>query len=192
MKRYDLFYQPKSLGDVLLVIIEPNMMPTHSQRINETVLIYHDDILIGVNLFNIQSLIKIHASGLILNPPKVLIDIINDKFANDGVDVYLPKFISNFLVVEVISIDESMKQAKLTDGKRAYNAAISLNDISVGQRLVVASSRTLLPDGTVYDPDNQDEVFICPANLLDSLGQSNCPLTVDEKYALGSEYFHWE
>jgi len=192
MKRYDLFYQPKSIGDVLLVIIEPNLTPTHNQRINEAVLIYHDDILIGVNLFNIQALMKIHAAGLIVNPPQVLIDIINDKFANDGVDVYLPMFISNFVVAEILNIDESMKQAKVTDGKNVYTAMISFNDMKVGQRLVIAYNQTLLPNGIVYSSDKQDEVYICPTNLFDSLGQPNCPLTVDEKYALGSEYFHWE
>ncbi|HOJ45667.1 MAG TPA: hypothetical protein PK340_06545 [Bacilli bacterium] len=192
MKRYDLFYQPKSLGDVLLVIIEPNQLPTHSQRIADTVLIYHDDSLIGVNVFNIQSLIKIHASGLIVNPPQVLIDIINDKFANDGVDVYLPKFTSNFIIGEVTAIDYATKQAQISDGSNRFCADVTNLMVSVGQRLVIALDGTLLPNGIVYVSEDHDNVFICPASMFDVMGAPDCPLTVAEKYSLGSEYFHWE
>lgn len=189
MNRYHLFYQPKTIGDVLLIIIEPSMIPTHTQVIKDSVLIYHDDRLIGVNLFNVLPLVKIHAHGLLLNPPPVLIDIVNHKFANDGVDVYLPPYHSPFITAKVKQVDDV--NIKVTDGLNDYLAENVFNNMTPETLVVIAKNGTLLPNGHLVAIDSS-LVYVCPERLFDEMGREDTPLIVTETTKPGSEYFHWE
>ena len=51
----NLFYNHR-LGDVLLISFDHNQEMTHFVKNNDTVIIYHKNQIIGVNIFNISSI----------------------------------------------------------------------------------------------------------------------------------------
>lgn len=75
----NFYYNYKSLGDVLLIVIDENKIPTSYIKDNDIVLIYQDKDLIGINYFNISSICKIKGIGQIYSLPSLLLKIINDK-----------------------------------------------------------------------------------------------------------------
>jgi hypothetical protein len=189
MKGYSLFYQPHTVGDVLLIIFEAEAFPTRTIPHGDVHLIYHDERLIGVNIYNVMSLAKIHAHGLLTNVPPVIIKVINDKLANDGIDVYLPPYHSGFRVAHVKD-KSSSSEVLLSLGDHEKIAKTPVADLPIGQSVVVALDETLLPNGRVYHGQG-DEVMICSQKLFDPLLE-DYPLIVDDAFKPGADYFQWE
>ncbi|MFA5235546.1 MAG: hypothetical protein WC399_01630 [Bacilli bacterium] len=189
MNRYSLFYQPLTLGDVLLIIFEPEAFPTRSLARGDVHLIYGGERLIGVNIFNFMALAKVHAHGLLTNVPPVLIGIINDKLANDGIDVFLPPYQSGFRVARVVE-KKTPSEVLVTLGHDVKVARGASGDLMVGQSVAVTLTGTLLPDGRVYH-GQADEAMICSRKLFDP-GLDDVPLLVDDAFKPGDDYFQWE
>ncbi len=189
MKGYALFYQPHTLGDVLLIMFDPEAFPTRTVAHGDVHLIYQSDRLIGLNIFNIMAIAKIHAHGLLTNVPPVLIDIVNDLLANAGIDVFLPPYQSGFRVARVVE-KLSPTEIRLTLGnafKRTHDASGTL---LANQSIVVALDGTLLPNGRVYH-GMADEVMVCSRVLFDHSLEDR-PLIVDDAFNPGADYFQWE
>ena len=185
MRRYQLFYHPKLLGDVLMVLFVPSAQATRHVKTGNVAIIYHDERMIGLNLFDMSAIVKIHASGLIYNPPPVLIKIINDHLANLAIDVYLPPYQSGFLVGRIVKSEGETYQLDL--GKRLAHAK-GPRGLSEGSHIVVALPETLLPDGT-FVSTGADEVAIMRIATFDATLDQR-PLIVETKAIPGQEYFH--
>ncbi len=196
MKRYTLFYCPDTLGDVLLILFDIEASVTHYERHRDIVLIYHDDRLIGVNVFNIQALVKIHAHGIIYNPPPVLIQIINDKFSNEAIDVYLPRHHSGYHIAEVMAVQPQENHQfiiTLNDGLKQIRTLTHIPTIIVGQRILVIQSGTLLPDGTLFKTVTEEmPMMIANQNMIAKSGRSDLPFVINDNLKPGDDYFQWE
>ena len=49
---YSLFYNLKLIGDILLIILDEEIIPNRKEKMDEDVVfIYHDDNLVGINIF---------------------------------------------------------------------------------------------------------------------------------------------
>ena len=50
--RYGLYYNHKTIGDVLLIEFKPNEYPTRVEKHDNVVALYDNDDLVGINVFN--------------------------------------------------------------------------------------------------------------------------------------------
>jgi len=182
---YQLFYHPKVLGDVLLVMFEAETSATHFITHDDVTIIYHDQRLIGVNIFKIHDLIRIHAFGLIFNPPDVLIKILNDKFANEAIDIFLPPFKSGFVVGRVIKMDAS--KIILSLGANEISAKC-YEHLKIGDLLVVARPGTILPTGKIHSL-TETQALICTESMF-GISEFAHPIIVETPYQEGEPFLH--
>jgi len=150
MKRYYLAYNHKGCGDVLIIMFDLAAPTSHHIRHGDISLLYDGPRLIGVNVFDIGQIVKIKHAGIILDPPVPLIDILNQKFDNEGIDVFLPPFVSGFVIGAVTDITNvgARRQATVTLGQTAVVVDID-EDIPPGRKVVIVLAETLLADGAI-------------------------------------------
>ena len=99
---YSLFYNKDLIGDVLMIVYNQGKIPNKSIKEENIVKIYSDDELIGINIFNISSIVKIHANGLIPLPANEFVDVINTLLAQHNLDKLEYKKESGFKIGKVI------------------------------------------------------------------------------------------
>jgi len=63
--KYAIFYNYKTVGDVLLIVFDSNTIPDKVVLKDDVTSLYIGDKLIGINIFNISETMKIKADGLI-------------------------------------------------------------------------------------------------------------------------------
>ena len=83
-----LFYNYHLIGDVLLVDINNTLTPNRHETKDDVTVIYSNDTVVGINIFNISKIIKFKTEGRIVLPPDSLIDLINDTSSSSGVLKY--------------------------------------------------------------------------------------------------------
>jgi tRNA-binding protein len=52
---YSIVYQPRLFAKTIFIYIEPSLKATHTDHIGEIALMYHQQRVIGVNMFNVPS-----------------------------------------------------------------------------------------------------------------------------------------
>jgi len=73
------YYHHALFGDVLLLIYEPDARPFYHQKKGNVVAIYDEkNTLIGVNIFDFSSLMKMKAKGRIPFFPHPVLEVINN------------------------------------------------------------------------------------------------------------------
>ena len=77
------FYNYRLTGDVLLVDINNQLIPNRHESKGDVTLVYSNDVLVGINIFNISKVIKLKTEGRIVLPPDTLIDFINNNTNKD-------------------------------------------------------------------------------------------------------------
>ena len=104
--KYALYYDYETIGDVLLVVIKPTVIPTKEVKINDVVALYNKDELIGINIFNISKVIKIKAKGLIPLINEDILNVINHILENANLEKLPIQIESGFRVAKIVDIDE--------------------------------------------------------------------------------------
>ena len=59
------FYNRKLIGDVLLIVIDNEAQATHIETKDDICVIYNNDKVIGINVFNISEVVKFKNEGRI-------------------------------------------------------------------------------------------------------------------------------
>jgi|GEM_PF-2295016 hypothetical protein len=72
-----LYFNYPVFQDTLFLVIDNESLPTRFVKNGDFVAVYHQDELIGVNVFHSNSYVKIHLSGLLHNPNVPLNDLIH-------------------------------------------------------------------------------------------------------------------
>lgn len=152
---YRLFYNRESVGDVLFVVIDPLSYPDRQVRKDEVVALYKGDKLVGINLFDFGKTAKIKASGMIIDPEDVLIDVINAKLENAGVEKLSYTRDSLYKVAEVVAkeehpLDERSNILTLSLGQSQLTTVSRYPNIEVGSHIVVAIDGCVKFDGTPF------------------------------------------
>lgn len=75
-------YYFKHFKDVLMIAFDFYLEVNKTIKKDHIILLYHDDTLVGINLLNINAIIKIFYEGVFINPPKPVINIINNILTN--------------------------------------------------------------------------------------------------------------
>lgn len=149
-----LFYNYRLIGDVLLIDIANDLIPTHFKREKDVTLIYSNDTLVGINIFNFSEIIKFKTEGRIILPPNTLIDIINDKCSEFGIEKidYIKE--SGFKVGEIIEVSEHPESThlhllKVDVGSEVLDIVCGARNVKEKMKVVVATIGTAMMDGTI-------------------------------------------
>ena len=67
---YRIFYNHESVGDVLMIVFNNLVTPNKVVKDDNVTSLYKDDELIGINIFEISKIMKIHFNGMLVAPNK--------------------------------------------------------------------------------------------------------------------------
>lgn len=151
------FYNYKTVGDILMAIIDAEKVPTSSKSFKDVTLIYNHDELIGINFFNISSVCKIKSVGKIVLPPKALIDVLNSYLR--PICDYKLEYIkdSMFVVGKILTCEEHPESdhlhvLKVDIGSEILDIVCGAKNVAVGKLCVVAKVGAMMMDGTLIKP----------------------------------------
>lgn len=194
ISNYSLYYSYKNIGDVLIVDLDNDAVVTSHQQIDNIVVIYSHDQVVGYNIFNFSKIVKIKTQGLIYLPSNILIDVINDILNNAHLENLAYKSNSGYLICEIKQIDE-LDGVRLiyADARSQMLLCLSKKEgLEVGQKVVLAISGTTLNNGVLIR-DNSTEYglingHICTNKEL-NISNDNQIFLVDEEGMIGNDFF---
>lgn len=198
-----LFYNYHLIGDVLLVNIDSDLLPNHSLSKDDVTLIYSDDHLGGINIFNFSKIVKFKTEGRIILPPDTLIDIINDKCASFNIEKidYIKE--SGFKVGQIVSLEEHPESKhlhclKVDIGSEVLDIVCGALNVKENMKVVVATIGTTMMDGSKIKKSEllgEESFGMCcsPKELgLKIDYPAHHLLEVDSNVPLGQDFFSLE
>ena len=83
---YRIYYSYKAIGDVLIIVCDDASYPDTVMKKGNVTALYSKGKLIGINIFGISEVVKIHADGLLhfVNPE--LVKVINAILKNADIE----------------------------------------------------------------------------------------------------------
>ena len=199
MKNYALHYSYKNIGDVIIVIFDNSKMPTRSETKGKVTAIYHEDELIGYNIFDVKEIVKIKNEGMIFLPSEGLISVINSILTNEGFESLEVKENSGYFTAEVadaIELDDSKLFVTAFLGNECANGIIKNAHLNAGDKIVVALTGTYLSTGEVVKNGNMDgtllNAHICTNKDLGILEDEDKVLLLDKDVEIGKDFFSME
>ena len=106
MDRYGVFYNYKTIGDVLLIIFDQRENPDEVIKQDDVVVIKKNKKIIGINIFNISKIMKIKANGFIPLLDDKVLDVINHILENHNLPILEKQKNSGFVVAKITNIEE--------------------------------------------------------------------------------------
>lgn len=197
---YSLFYNYKLIGDVLMIVYDQEKIPTSKVEEDNVVKIYYNDTLIGVNIFNFSSIVKVKSKGLIPLPNNALIDVINTILEGHNIEKLPYKKESGFRIGKILSVEEHPESThlhilKVDVGSETLDIVCGAANVKENAVVVVATIGTTMFDGTVIKPGKLlGEVsngMCCSErelNLIDDQSKRGL-LILDETYTIGADFF---
>ena len=197
---YSLFYNYKLIGDVLMIVYDQEKIPTSKVEEDNVVKIYYNDTLIGVNIFNFSSIVKVKSKGLIPLPNDALIDVINTILEGHNIEKLPYKKESGFRIGKILSVEEHPESThlhilKVDVGSEILDIVCGAANVKENAVVVVATIGTTMFDGTVIKPGKLlGEVsngMCCSErelNLIDDQTKRGL-LILDETYTIGADFF---
>ena len=107
------FYNRKLIGDVLLIVIDNDAQATHIETKDDICVIYNNDRVIGINVFNISEVVKFKNEGRIILPPDTVIDIINNRLTQFGIEKLDYVKETGFKVGRILTVEEHPESSHL-------------------------------------------------------------------------------
>ena len=194
---YRLFYNHESVGDVLFVVIDALSYPDETKTVGDVTALYKEGKLIGVNLFRFGKTVKIKANGMIVAPENVLIDVINDKLAEAGVEKLPYAKESGYVIAKVENaeehpLDEHARILTLNIGTKTITTVSRYQNFGIGDYIVVAVDGCIKFDGTVFASrvvkNIPIEAEVCSSADLHIGEESKAAFLPEEKTA-GADFF---
>lgn len=196
MKNYAIYYSYKGIGDVIIIIFDNDKKPTRSENKGRVTVIYHDEEIIGYNIFNVKEIIKIKSEGMIYLPSNTLIEIINSILANANCPLLALKENSGYFVGQIKEIIpyKNTKIAKILLKEDFFYSELKSDDVSINDKVVVAPSKTFLNNGNCIKEyslgDYRINSHICSSQELGLLGENI--LLLDKDINNGEDFFTLE
>lgn len=196
---YRLFYDYPVSGDVLYVVMEPESYPDEVVKKGNSAYLYKEKKLIGLNLFDISKIVKIHASGLLVTPDDKLIDIVNSILSQTGGPRLDYCRESGYRVLAVSSLeehplDEKKSLVKLKAGDSLIDTVTGYQNIKVGDLVVAVLDGTIKFDGTLFKASNvrnipQEAEIMSEKDLHLGEDNSKAYLADPAVYSSGDDFF---
>ena len=203
MNRYGLFYNYKTLGDVLLIVFKPTENPDEVIKMDDVVVLKKNNEVIGINIFNISKIMKIKANGFIPLVEDKVLNIINHILENHQVKPLEKLDNSGFKVAQIVDIEEHPESDHLHICKvdvghldyleivcGAFNARKDLKCVCALPYTFMPSGRQIIP-GKLLGIDSYG--MLCSGRELALEGYENKRglLELDDTYVVGSDFFSY-
>ena len=151
------FYNRKLIGDVLLIIIDNDAPTTHIETKDDVCVIYNNDKVIGINIFNISEVVKFKNEGRILLPSNTVIDIVNNKLEQFGIEKLDYVNETGFKVGKILTVEEHPESShwhclKVDIGTEVLDIVCGAVNVKENMLVVVATIGTTMMDGTTIKP----------------------------------------
>ena len=152
---YRLYYNHENVGDVLFIVIDGKAYPDRTVVKGEVTALYQGDRLVGINLFDFGKTAKIKATGMIVAPNDALIDVINSKLENAGLEKLPYCTSTGYQIGEVVGkeehpLDEKSNILTIKVGEKTLTTVSRYQNIEVGSKIVVVTDGVLKFDGTAF------------------------------------------
>ena len=151
------FYNRKLIGDVLLIVIDNEAQATHIETKDDICVIYSNNKVIGINVFNISEVVKFKNEGRIVLPSDTVIDIINARLEAFNIEKLDYVTETGFKVGKILSVEEHPESTHLhclkVDVKdQVLDIVCGAVNVKEDMLVVVATIGTTMMDGTVIKP----------------------------------------
>ena len=151
------FYNRKLIGDVLIIVIDNEAQATHIETKDDICVIYNNDKVIGINVFNISEVVKFKNEGRIVLPSDTVIDIINARLEAFNIEKLDYVTETGFKVGKILSVEEHPESTHLhclkVDVKdQVLDIVCGAINVKEDMLVVVATIGTTMMDGTVIKP----------------------------------------
>ncbi|MDD4006168.1 MAG: DUF4479 domain-containing protein [Bacilli bacterium] len=196
---YRLFYNYHTIGDVLMILFDSQKKANKHEKRDNITLIFHDDELIGINIFAISEIVRIKAQGMIVNPASEFIDVINHILLNHGLSALAYQNESGFVVGQVIETiegeEESGRIGKIDIGSRVIYVNLISSQVEVNTLVVIALAGTILGNGQSVEVEEHGDVFfegkLCLKSDLNLLNgnEDDGYFFIDEFMEIGQDFF---
>ena len=201
MDRYGVFYNYKTIGDVLLIIFDQRENPDEVIKQDDVVVIKKNKRIIGINIFNISKIMKIKANGFIPLLDDKVLDVINHILENHNLPILEKQKNSGFVVAKITNIEEHPdsdhlhicnvdvgedKELQIVCG--AFNAKKDLICVCALPYAFMPSGKQIIP-GKLLGIDSNG--MLCSGRELSLDGYENKRglLELDDTYKIGSDFF---
>ena len=196
---YRLFYNYHTIGDVLMILFDSQKKANKHEKRDNITLIFHDDELIGINIFAISEIVRIKAQGMIVNPASEFLDVINHILLNHGLSALAYQNESGFVVGQVIETiegeEESGRIGKIDIGSRVIYVNLISSQVEVNTLVVIALAGTILGNGQSVGVEEHGNVFfegkLCLKSDLNLLNgnEDDGYFFIDEFMEIGQDFF---
>lgn len=195
---YRLFYDYHAIGDVLMIVFDNKKKTTRIEKKDNCVALYNGEELIGVNILNISQIVRIKASGMILQPALEFIDVIDHILVNAGLESLPKQTSSGFVVAQILEsipdVDGKHSTVKIDLDRRVIYARANFPIIPLNAMVVVALPGTILFDGETVEVAQIDGVFfegyLCSKKDIDHReGKPDELYLLEEFIEIGQDFF---
>lgn len=192
-----LFYCKPTAKDVLYLLIDPEKTPDEVVKKGDTVGLFYQKQLIGVNFLNFSRLVKIKAEGRITNPPEAMLEIVKNELQKASFPIPDFSCSSGFTVARVMNLeehplDERKQIVTLECAGKTLTTSSRYQNLQIGSKIVVLLDRTIRFDGTVFHSSvirniPQDCEIASPHDL--GLSEESKSAYIEEEKEVGSDFF---
>jgi len=200
---YGLYYDYRKIGDVLIILFDATLESNHEEKNGNVVALFHDDKLVGINIYEISKIIKIKAKGFIPSINEKILDVINTILLNANLEPLQMIKNSGYVVARINEVEEhptnkNLKICKLNiDDVVPLQIVSGLENIRENLLCVCALPFAFLPNRKQMIPYSAEGVdsygIICtPKDLQFKVPDSeNKAFELDETYSVGIDFWKY-
>ncbi|MEF9552421.1 DUF4479 domain-containing protein [Staphylococcus argenteus] len=196
----NLFYNPKYVGDVAFLQIEPVEGELNYNKKADVVEITNEGKVVGFNIFGISNDISIEATGHIKLTDELVIAFqqrINEAGFDYKLDVDLsPKFVVGYVETKDKHPDaDKLSVLNVNIGNDTLQIVCGAPNVEAGQKVVVAKVGAVMPSGMVIK--DAELRGVASSGMICSMKELNLPNAPEEKgimvlndsYEIGQAFF---
>ncbi len=201
--KYGVYYNHETIGDILLIVFEPNIIPNKVIKHDNVVALYNNDKLVGYNFLNISEDIKIKADGYIPVMNDKVIDVLNYILKNHNLEPLDYLHESGFKVALIKEMEDHPDSDHLhilkvdVGEEKLLNIVCGSYNAKVGLKVVCASNGTFMPNGQQIIAGEVLGVFsegmLCSGRELNIQGYENKKglYILGDEYKVGDDFFKY-
>ncbi|HCZ8442463.1 TPA: DUF4479 domain-containing protein [Staphylococcus aureus] len=196
----NLFYNPKYVGDVTFLQIEPVEGELNYNKKGNVVEITNEGNVVGYNIFEISKDISIEEIGHIKLTDE-LVNVFQKRISEAGFDYKLnadlsPKFVVGYVETKDKHPDaDKLSVLNVNVGNDTLQIVCGAPNVEAGQKVVVAKVGAVMPSGMVIK--DAELRGVASSGMICSMKELNLPNAPEEKgimvlndsYEIGQAFF---
>lgn len=199
--KYGLYYNKEQIGDILFIVFNSNAIPNFTKKCGNCVVLYKNDELIGINIFNISEILKIKSHGFLPLINEEVLNVINSILQNADLEELEYQDKSGFVVAKIIDMEEHPESNHLhictvdVGEEKPLQIVCGSYNAKIGMKVVCALPYTFMPNGQQIIPSKllgiESYGMLCSGNELnleEYIGKKGL-LELDDSYNIGSDFW---